>query len=126
VHIYTMKVGEFFHCYNVVEEDKEEDEDPRNVKIPKTEGECIVEGPQLELFVYAKPLRIHKVNIGVEDKPKFVKIIHYCNDEIMEKIVDLLRKYQDLFPATFSEMKGIVGELGEMNIPLKVDDKSMK
>jgi hypothetical protein len=37
----------------------------------------------------------------------------------VEKIADLLRKYQDLFPYTFSKMKGIVGNLGEMNIPLK-------
>jgi hypothetical protein len=48
------------HCYNVVEEDQEEDEDPRNVKIPETEGEHAVEGPQLESVVYAKPLRMHK------------------------------------------------------------------
>jgi hypothetical protein len=30
----------------------------------------------------------------------------------------LLREYRDLFPTTFIEMKGIAGELGEMNIPL--------
>jgi hypothetical protein len=31
----------------------------------------------------------------------------------------LLCKYDDLFPTTFIEMKGIEGELGDMNIPLK-------
>jgi hypothetical protein len=56
-HRYSVTVGEVLHYYNVVEEDQEEDEDPINVKIPETEGECVVEGPQLESDVYAKPLR---------------------------------------------------------------------
>ena len=33
----------------------------------------------------------------------------------MGKITDLLHEFQDLFPTKFSEMKGIVGDLGEMN-----------
>jgi hypothetical protein len=69
---------------------------------------------------------MHKVNIGTKDKPKFVNIGDYWNDETVEKIVDLLREYQDLFPTTFSEMKGIVGELGEMKIPLNPDAKPVK
>jgi hypothetical protein len=35
-------------------------------------------------------------------------------------------EYQDLFPTMFSEMKGIVGELGEMKIPLKPDAKPVR
>jgi hypothetical protein len=30
-----------------------------------------------------------------------------------------LQEYEDLFPKTFSEMKGIKGSMGEMNIELK-------
>jgi hypothetical protein len=37
----------------------------------------------------------------------------------VDKITELLHEYSDLFPMTFTEMKGIAGELGEMNIPLK-------
>jgi hypothetical protein len=44
----------------------------------------------------------------------------------MEKIADLIRKYHDLFPTTFSEIKGIVGELGEMKIPLKLGTKLVR
>jgi hypothetical protein len=44
----------------------------------------------------------------------------------VEKIADLLHEYQDLFPTTFSEMKGIAGELGEMKIPLKPGPKPVK
>jgi hypothetical protein len=46
------------------------------------------------------------VNIGIEEKPKFANIGDYWNDETMEKITDLLHEYQDIFPTTFSEMKG--------------------
>jgi hypothetical protein len=66
------------------------------------------------------------VNIGMEEKPKFANIGDYWNDETMEKIADLLREYQDIFPTTFSEMKGIAGELGEMKIPLKPDAKPVR
>jgi hypothetical protein len=60
------------------------------------------------------------------ENPKFVQIGDYWNDETVEKIADLLCEYQDLFPTTFSEMKGIVGELGEMKIPLKLDAKPVR
>ena len=35
-------------------------------------------------------------------------------------------KYQELFPAKFSEMKGIIGDLGVMKIPIKPDVKLIK
>jgi hypothetical protein len=44
----------------------------------------------------------------------------------VEKITYLLHKYQDLFPTTFSEMKGIARELGEMKIPLKPYDNPIR
>jgi hypothetical protein len=43
----------------------------------------------------------------------------------VERITKLLREYNDLFP-TFKEMKGIVGELGEMNIPLICEARPIK
>ena len=36
----------------------------------------------------------------------------------MENITDLLHEFQHLFPMKFFEMKGILGDLGDMNIPL--------
>ena len=44
----------------------------------------------------------------------------------MAKIIDLLHEFQDLFPTKFSKMKGILGDLGEMNILLKPDAKPVK
>jgi hypothetical protein len=117
-HRESVTVHELLECYNVTEEDQEE-EDPRNVQVPETEGEHTVVGPELESDAYVKPLRVHKVNIGTKEKPKFMNIGDYWNDETVENIADLLHEYQDLFPTTFSEMKGIVGELGEMKIPFK-------
>ena len=44
----------------------------------------------------------------------------------MAKITDLLHEFQDLFPTNFSEMKGILEDLGEMKIPLELDAKPVK
>jgi hypothetical protein len=68
---------------------------------------------------YTQPIKTKQVNIGTTKNPKFAHIGDYWNDETIEKVEDLLREYQDLFPTTFSEMKGIAGDLGEMKIPLK-------
>ena len=50
----------------------------------------------------------------------------YWDDETMENIIDLLHEFQDLFSTKLSEMKGILGDLGEMKIPLKSDVKPLK
>lgn len=44
----------------------------------------------------------------------------------MGHITDLLQEYQDLFPTKFTEMKGILGDLGVMRIPLKEGAKPVK
>ena len=44
----------------------------------------------------------------------------------MAKITDLLHEFQDLFSTKFSEMKGILGDLGEMKILLKLDMKPVR
>lgn len=44
----------------------------------------------------------------------------------MEKVVELLREYQDLFPTKIMELRGILGDLGMMKITLKPDAKPVK
>ena len=44
----------------------------------------------------------------------------------MSKVTQLLHEYQDLFPMKFSEMKGILGDIGVIKIPLKPDAKPVK
>ena len=68
-----------------------------------------------------KPLNIRKVNIGSLENTKFANIDDYWDDEIIGKIIDLLHEFQYMFPSKFSKMKGIVRDLGNMNIPLKLD-----
>ena len=71
-------------------------------------------------------MKIRKVNIGSDENPKFANIGDYWDEETMAKITDLLHEFQDLFPMRFSEMKGILGDMGEMKIPLKPDAKPMQ
>jgi hypothetical protein len=108
-HRASMIVHELLECYNVAKEEHDE-EDPRNVQVPETEGEHIVEGQSLNLLHIHTPIKTHKGKHWDKQRiPKFAQIGDYWSDETVEKIADLLHEYQDLFPTTFSEMKGIVG-----------------
>ena len=113
VHRALMISHELLECYNVSKEEQDE-EYPRNVQVPKIEGEWVVEEPEIEFVAYTQPKKTQKVNIGMTKNPKFVHIGDYWSDETIEKIVDLLWEYQDLFPMKFSDMKGITRHLGEM------------
>jgi hypothetical protein len=73
---FSATVEEILNCYNVAEEDQE-NEDPKNLQIPETEGEHAVERPELESMIYANPLITRKVNIGTKDMPKFFNIGDY-------------------------------------------------
>jgi hypothetical protein len=50
----------------------------------------------------------------------------YWDEQTMESIIELLCEYNDLFPTTFTEMKGIAGELGEMKIPLRPKERPIR
>lgn len=50
----------------------------------------------------------------------------YWDNAMVEKVVELLRDYQDLFPTKIMELKGILGDLGMMKIILKPDAKPVK
>ena len=45
---------------------------------------------------------------------------------MVDKVTELLREYQDLFPTKITDLKGIVGNLGMMKITLKPDTKLVK
>jgi hypothetical protein len=106
-------VKELLSCYHVEEEAPDED-DPRNIQITEIEGEREVEGPSLESKVFVAPIKVKKVNIGTIDNPKMVCIGDYWDEQMVERITELLREYSDMFPTTFTEMKGMTRELGEM------------
>ena len=112
-------------CYHVQEEALDED-DLCNIHIEEAEGERYVEGPPIESKVISMPIKVKKVNIGTIEHPKMASIGDYWDEQTVERITELLRVYSDLFPTTFTEMKGIVGELGEMNIPLKLEARPVR
>ena len=88
------------------------------MNILESEGSRKVQGPKLEILEITKKVKTKKINIGTEADPKLTSIGYYWDDEIVGHIVDLLQEYQDLFPTKFREMKGILGDLGVMRIPL--------
>ena len=110
-------------CYNL---SGDPDNDLTNINILESEGSCEVEGSDISSEQFIKTLKIKKVNIGSEDSPKFANIGDYWDEETVAKITDLLHEFQDLFSTNFREMKGIVGDLAEMKIPLKPDARQVK
>jgi hypothetical protein len=56
-----------------------------------------VEGPSLESELFSSPT----------DNPQMTSIEDYWDEQTIEKITELLREYNDLFPTTFTEMKCI-------------------
>lgn len=45
---------------------------------------------------------------------------------MVDKVVELLCEYQDLFPTNILDLKGIIGDLGVMKITFKPDAKPIK
>ena len=109
-----------------MQEEAPDEDDPHNIQITKFEGEREVEGPSLASKVFVAPIKVKKVNIGTNDNPKMASIGDYCDEQTVERIAELLREYSDMFPIAFIEMKGIIGDLGEMKIPLKPEARSVK
>jgi hypothetical protein len=71
-------------CYHVEEEALDED-DPRNIQITDIEGEKEVE-------VFVAPIKVKKVNIGMNDNPKMASIGDYWDEKTLERITELLHE----------------------------------
>jgi hypothetical protein len=50
----------------------------------------------------------------------------YWDEQTIESIAELLHKYNNIFPTTFTEMKGIDRKLGEMKIPLRPEARPIR
>ena len=106
-------------CYNLMGEP--DDDDPLDLKILESEGTHLVEGFGVSSDQFLNLLKVKKINIGSPNNAKFSNIGDYQDGESVGKITDLLYEFQDLLSTKFSEMKGIIGDLGEMKIPLNPD-----
>jgi hypothetical protein len=60
-----------------VEKEEYDEEDPRNIQVSKIEGECAIEGPNLEFVAYTHPINMWKLNIGMIENLKFAQIGDY-------------------------------------------------
>ena len=58
-------------CYNFT---VEEEENPRSLAIPETEGYCDVHGPAVEVPEVTQPLKTRTVNNGSDAQPKLATI----------------------------------------------------
>ena len=62
----------------------------------------------------------------MEVETKYVMLGDYWDDAMVDKVTELLHGYQDLFLTKITYLKGIVGDLGMMNITLELDVKPVK
>jgi hypothetical protein len=123
----VAKLKEVVHCWKI-DVDNVDDDDPRGIQIKESEGEHTLKGKATDMAApnYNSSIKTKKHNIGTEEAPKMAIIGDYWDKEIVTQVVDLLKEYEDLFPRSFSEMKGIAGLLGAMKIQLKPDAKPVK
>ena len=62
----------------------------------------------------------------MEVEPKIAKIGDYWDVLTVDKVAELFREYQDIFPTKFTDLKGIIRDLVVMKITLKLDAKPVK
>jgi hypothetical protein len=89
----------------------------------KMKGSADIVGPSLEYDTYTKPLRVQKVNIGMEEKPKFANIGDYVgsiNPPARRKraryiiiVTDYLTRWVEEEPVTHCSAKTVVHFLFE-------------
>lgn len=110
--------------YNVNIE--ENDEDPQSINIPEIEGCHEVRGPSIEDPDITVLLKTKQVNIWMAVEPKYAMLDDYWDDAMVDKVAELLHEQQDLLQTKIMDLKGIVGNLGMMNITLKPYEKLVK
>jgi hypothetical protein len=54
---------------------------------------------------YGHLIKTKKNNIDIEEAPKMAIIGDYWDKETVTQVIELLNKYEDLFPRSFLEMK---------------------
>jgi hypothetical protein len=80
---WTTPLQKLQGCYNI---NADEDDDPRKVNITETEGQLDVEEPIFELPFIGKPIKIKKVNIGIEQIENLTNVRDYWDASTIDKI----------------------------------------
>ena len=108
-------------CYNVKAIDDEDDS--HNINILKCQGSREVRDPEIEDLDIMEQLKIKQLNIKIKEESKYAMLGDYWDDAMVYKVTELLHEYQDLFPTKFTDLKGIINDLGVMKITLNLDMK---
>ena len=66
-------------------------------------------------------IKTREVDISNDDRPKIEKIGDYWTEAQTTEIVNLLKEFQDVFARDYKDLKGLVHEMGEMKINIKLD-----
>ena len=66
-------------------------------------------------------VKTREFNISSDDQPKMAKIGYYWSDDQTTEIVNLLKEFWDVFARDYTDLKGLVHEMGEMKIDTKPD-----
>jgi hypothetical protein len=66
-----------------------------------------VEGTCLESKVFVAPIKVNKVNSGTTENPKMASIGDHWDEQTIERVIELLHEYSELFQTNFTDMKGI-------------------
>ena len=82
------------------------------------EGKWLINETKAPEWLDAK-VKTKEVDISTDDQPKIVKIGDYWREEQTTEIVNLLKEFQDVFSRDYKDLKGLVHEMGEMNIDIK-------
>ena len=83
-------------CYKI-KEAKSEYQEPREVHIPDTKGERVVEGLEI-CRNYTQPLKTRKVNIGTSEVPKFAFIGDYWDEKQYVRLLIYSMSIKTYFP----------------------------
>ena len=71
-------------------------------------------------------VKTREFDISNDDRPKMEKIGDYWSEAQTIEIVNLLKEFQDLFSRDYTDLEGLVHEMGEMKIDTKPDVRPMK
>ena len=75
-----------------------------------------------------KPHReeIEVVNLGIGGKRKEVKVGTCMSTNVRDKLVTLLRDYQDIFAWSYQDMPGLSSKIVQHKLPLNLECSSVK
>jgi hypothetical protein len=130
VYLYHQSLEELkeaVHCWKI-DVDNIDDDDLHDIHIKESEGECALKGKPVEMVApyYNGMKKTKKHIIDTKEAPKMAIIGDCWDNEMVTQVVYLLKEYEDLFPQSFSKMKGISRSLGSMKIQLKPNSKPVK